>query len=531
MSNLITPISLCPKCNNTFNVSESHTYPPVSVIDFRSNVVPFTEVHTRITRIVADEELELARYDQEITRLRRIIDQLELERSTLQTRIAHRRSFISSRRRLPNELWSDIFDLVCGSEEYSLVVDYDSTVQAALPSLLSGISTRWRGIIKSLPHLWSSISIDIWLQDKPGIHALLEQYLRNAADFPLTVQMRYSGPYHCQNFPENSLAVLQLLFRNIARCKVLDIANLTNNPELMTLVSSPAVSFPLMRSIRMCFASYEENPQFWDTVRAAPRLTHAAVVGLSLIRFLPLGRLVSLDISVIHSTAPILDILRECSSLQILKMTGLELSNLNIGHASQPITLPCLQCLSLDFWWYTNDLEELLKALVLPSLISLKLLNTYRGEQNAVFQVVPLLLPFSQSLAKVSFSLGRMGLPRGHIGQTFRAFPYLTDFEICYSGETDSEDSVGITHELLLILGADSLVAPHLGSLWLREHKSPFEVELVEAAIALLEGQFRPLKCIQLGFEGDGRWLPAELLARMRNLKERGMECIIEFLD
>ncbi|ESK90985.1 hypothetical protein Moror_16383 [Moniliophthora roreri MCA 2997] len=529
MSNLVTSISLCSKCNNTFNISESHTYPPVSINDFRSNVVPSAEDRVRISEIIADEERELARYSQDIIRLRRIVDQLELERSTLQTRITHRRSFISSRRRLPSELWSDIFDLACGTEEYSLIIGPNSSVRVALPSVFSQVSIQWRGIMGSLPHLWSSISIDFtWL--KPGINVLLEQYLQNAADFPLTVQMRYNGPYDHQYMPLNSLAALQLLFRNIARCKALDIVNL-HDAKVMTRapVPSTTVSFPLMQSIKMYSTSYEENPRFWDNVRTAPRLTHAAIIGLSLVRFLPLERLVSLDIETVTHSEPILDVLRGCSSLQTLNMTGLGHHSLNIGPAGQIVRMPSLRCLSLDFWWYTDNLEELLKALALPSLNSLKLLNTYRVEQNAVFRVVPL-LSFSQSLTKVSLNLGRLRLPRGSMVQIFRALSYLTDFEICYSGETDSESVVGVTHELLLVLGADSSIAPRLGSLRLREHKSPFRVELVEAAIALLEGQDRPLKYIQLYFKGDGQQLPAELLARMRNLKERGMECITEFL-
>ncbi|ESK90983.1 hypothetical protein Moror_16381 [Moniliophthora roreri MCA 2997] len=526
MSNFVTSISLCSKCNNTFNLSESHTYPPVSINDFRSNIVPSAEDHARISKIIGDEERELARYNQEITRLRRIVDQLELERSTLQMRITHRRSFISSRRKLPSELWSVIFDLACGTEEYSLVIDHNSSVRVALPSVFSQVSIQWRGIMGSLPHLWSSISID-FSRLKPGINVLLEQYLQNAADFPLTAQMRYNGPYDCQYMLPNSLAALQLLFRNIARCKALDIVN-HHDAKLMARapVPSTTVSFPLMQSIKMYSTSYEENPRFWDNVRTAPRLTHAAIIGLSLVRFLPLERLVSLDIQIVTHSEPILDVLRGCSSLQTLNMTGLGRS-LNIVPAGQVVRMPSLQSLSLGFMGFTNDLENLLRALTLPSLNSLKLLSTY--EWDAVFQVVPPLLPFSRSLAKVSINLGHMRLPRGSMVQIFRAFSHLTDFEICYSGETDSEDAVGITHELLLILGADSSIAPRLGSLRLREHKSPFRVELVEAAIALLEGQDRPLKYIQLYFKGDGRWLPAELLARIRNLKERGMECIIEF--
>uniref|UniRef100_A0A0W0F6B4 Uncharacterized protein n=1 Tax=Moniliophthora roreri TaxID=221103 RepID=A0A0W0F6B4_MONRR len=57
MSNILaSSIPLCSKCNNTFSVSESHTYPPVSMNDFRSNVVPSTDDHARTSKIIADEE-------------------------------------------------------------------------------------------------------------------------------------------------------------------------------------------------------------------------------------------------------------------------------------------------------------------------------------------------------------------------------------------------------------------------------------------------------------------------------------------
>uniref|UniRef100_A0A0W0F6A3 Uncharacterized protein n=1 Tax=Moniliophthora roreri TaxID=221103 RepID=A0A0W0F6A3_MONRR len=72
--------------------------------------------------------------------------------------------------------------------------------------------------------------------------------------------------------PPNSLAALQLLFRNIARCKALDIVNL-HDAKLMARapVPSTTVSFPFMQSIKMYSTSYKENPRFWDNRSSASR--------------------------------------------------------------------------------------------------------------------------------------------------------------------------------------------------------------------------------------------------------------------
>ncbi|EEB97146.1 hypothetical protein MPER_03591, partial [Moniliophthora perniciosa FA553] len=174
------------------------------------------------------------------------------------------------------------------------------------------------------------------------------------------------------------------------RCKALDIVNY-HNAKVMALVPVPpaTVSFPLLQSIKIYSSSSEENPQFWDNVRAAPRLTHATITGVSSLRLLPLGKLVSLHIQRATSSEPILDILRECNSLQTLKMTDLARAALNIGPAGQTLTMPFLQCLSIEFWECTSEIEALLSALVLPSLRSLEL-SQESGHQDVV-RLVPLL--------------------------------------------------------------------------------------------------------------------------------------------
>ncbi|KAL0577599.1 hypothetical protein V5O48_004397 [Marasmius crinis-equi] len=289
-----TPTVLCRKCDHTFAPLEDSRplYEPVASEALHSNCVPTdAEVHRAINLLRAEEDL-LAQYDEELDRIRAMALKLKAERDALQRRIVDRRYSISSIKRIPVELWHRIFSLVCSAHEYTLAV---SRRKVKAPTWrLSLVCHHWREIVVQLPHLWSSISVDI-LNSRDDIGHLLLKYLEHAKDAPLTLRIEdpngagtmssdsSSSPLERESYlGEIRSSVFRTLMNQISRCRILE---LNFDSRLFSLLhrtadSSTSLSFPHLHTFcnNMDMSEgdslTEYNRWFWDAIKSnAPRLS------------------------------------------------------------------------------------------------------------------------------------------------------------------------------------------------------------------------------------------------------------------
>ncbi|KAK1220966.1 hypothetical protein PQX77_016237 [Marasmius sp. AFHP31] len=147
-----------------------------------TNYAPSEEERSEIRALVVDPVDELRKLDQEITRL-------QAQRDELNQFILKHRMLLSPFRRLPGDLWGEIF-VRCLPDE-SLPVR--SLVEA--PLLFTSICHSWREIALSTPRLWNAIHISIpnplsryaWL-----LHDRTEGvklWLTRSGSLPLTISL------------------------------------------------------------------------------------------------------------------------------------------------------------------------------------------------------------------------------------------------------------------------------------------------------------------------------------------------------
>ncbi|ESK91267.1 hypothetical protein Moror_2896 [Moniliophthora roreri MCA 2997] len=199
---------LCDKCENTFVGRAPHPTPTSD--KFRSGTLSEVEISQALL-LLQEDEMELKRYDEELATLGKAIRKLKSERTSLLESVARRRSLVSPMRRIPLEIWDLIFSeavaswpgpsRTISSPRYSLYVHYDHGDTETLPRsgevfapsmILSHVSSQWRTMLFSMPHLWSSISVDIYGLTT-DISSIMKMFFKKSARYPLTIEIKDSG--------------------------------------------------------------------------------------------------------------------------------------------------------------------------------------------------------------------------------------------------------------------------------------------------------------------------------------------------
>ncbi|EEB92045.1 hypothetical protein MPER_09500 [Moniliophthora perniciosa FA553] len=294
-------------------------------------------MHQRTT--IAEEENALMRCDAELEKLRKIVENMELEKNALQTRISKRRYLVSAIHRVPVEIWDAIFRYVVVSwprdcrdsaTGYSLHVHYDHHEWdseseeskdkgsegepgdvLAPPLILSQVSSHWRRLVKSLPHLWSSISVDIYGLDR-DIRPLLEMYYECSGEHPLTIEIvdsQWQGfGVDCKlqdlrdkfgwDSEQAGRDVFLSLMMEMYRCRELCV-------DLFKGIikgDAPDISFPVLRSFTGNGHNSELSFQWlWSAIRQAPQLVHTKTRLLHSLPMIPFRQIKSLTIESLTS--------------------------------------------------------------------------------------------------------------------------------------------------------------------------------------------------------------------------------------
>ncbi|KAJ8084473.1 hypothetical protein PM082_003243 [Marasmius tenuissimus] len=263
---------------------------------------------------IQDEEDLVERYDQEITRLRLLTEKLENEKAKVMEHIGKLRSSLLTIRRLPVEILSHIFTLVCAAQSedsYSKAprgvlggsLRITDGKQPEVTTLhLSQVCWRWREIVVGLPNLWASISV--YIDEHYHYNALdsLLRYLERSKGSPLDLYIRGAIGYD----PEEVAAdpdVMQTLTREFSRCKTLGIYEFL--PFLSADWGVEDMQFPLLETLRLDtdMMNEEDDPvdmdnSFWHGIRDnTPRLLHCQTsLSPLVLPFLPWAQLTSIHL-------------------------------------------------------------------------------------------------------------------------------------------------------------------------------------------------------------------------------------------
>ncbi|ESK95607.1 hypothetical protein Moror_12619 [Moniliophthora roreri MCA 2997] len=423
------PILLCERCHHEFLPYAA--YPSVDFQALRLTRIPSEEDRWRNLAFIEEEEGEIARIDQEVGRLYHLIHRLEATRRVLRRKIDERRSLLSSIRKIPLEIWGQIFTPVCFAQDYTLLVYlneskpyiYSPTQQLSL------VCSQWRDNINMLPHLWSAISIDMHLL-YIDIRPLLELYLNNSGEYHLKVRIQYSGTYLSNDeyrepvLTGHATVALQVLMKEMSRFAELELH--MNMPE--SWIYQPDflhnTTFPYLRSFRNHTEPVpgmrEDTSRFWEAIQTAPLLTDAFTLSVVddffMLPYWQLTRLALESIKVNH----LVQLLGICPNLESILVQELGKSR-STGEQLAPVTVPCLQSLviGLKERLMPNDLSPLFIALTLPSLVNLEIVNNAKVDSGRVVEWTPSL---NEMLRRSPCRLERLAL---YFPQQYFAYSFL----------------------------------------------------------------------------------------------------------
>ncbi|KAK7050986.1 hypothetical protein VNI00_005098 [Paramarasmius palmivorus] len=264
---------------------------PASDLDvIRSDHVPTANEAAQAHELLTKDLQEVERYKAEIARLRQVADKLQTEMLAIEEQTVSHRTLLSASRRFPVEIWDKIFDQACDQvgpfDCFRLFLWHPNGKISAKPLKLSAVCFKWRKILFNRPHLWSSISADIY-NIRRDVTGLIRLYLKNSVGHPLTIRIEdeWKGniqPEHLDDpdFPRRhfgfGLDVFKILMEEMPRCEDLHLG--VHWASIETFLEDPPASLPytMLQSFTnetdMGLHSSLGSSWFWSSIRNAPRL-------------------------------------------------------------------------------------------------------------------------------------------------------------------------------------------------------------------------------------------------------------------
>ncbi|KAK1231632.1 hypothetical protein PQX77_005255 [Marasmius sp. AFHP31] len=345
------------------------------------------------------EKLAMLRKDSS-GNVRSRMNQLEAEKSSAETRVHQYRVVLSARRRIPTEIWEQIFGLIwCLPDEYSLRVsingqDYGKgrhgqpTVTTLLKCdapllVISHVCVRWRHIAIGRPSLWDSLSFHISRFRIPRtIQRLVKLYLARSQGRISRLRLMTNGA-EVNAIGQKSCRLWKYLSNHLSHCKDLHLSS----HDFQFSIITDSFSFPLLESYR--FVSTERqllhHIPHSKALNCAPRLTRISVgifdpsLKYSRLTFLEIGHMDTREL-----LRTLLLVLTDCGRLETLLINDLE-SGPRVEYEAHPViprscNMPFLRMLSISdsedgslVSGKDSNLSSFLFSLILPSLSSLSL--------------------------------------------------------------------------------------------------------------------------------------------------------------
>ncbi|KAK1235934.1 hypothetical protein PQX77_000821 [Marasmius sp. AFHP31] len=524
--------SICETCKFTPSVQ----YPPISRNQFRSELAIPNATLIQIASIIEEEERHIEHCSSEILRVQKILKNLQNDKRALGKQVAQHRSYISPIRRVPHELWMEIFS-ICISEQQLRAeteskkmkrgdaTDGEWRTMFATPFRLTGVCLRWRTIVSSTPAFWSTIFYKPHWKGCDLVSSFIWSVRRGTTwTFPFVtfgaVRIERSGA---------------LAFRMLLDCmpRIRGLSAAASNVRLPFPDSQPPdCSFPRLRFLDVQEIYSQLPAWFVDAARQATDLE----------------RLVAHDM--LEPANP-LETLATRPSLKCLELdtvsTGDEtfntilnlpyLESLTIGGIYSPYTgqrralAPHVMCSSLRYLTISHGSSslELLQSLEMPNLQSLHLRELSR-ETSTLNDALLVLSKFAPKPQSFTLSDDYRILPGGKLMDLLQALPNVVTFEFGGGYDTDDPAATASASKSIRALFSESIIKrPRLEYLSLSLVNISVTEEVFAALIELLEvwaqrQNTASLKCIRflavdLPQEGKQR-----LISRLENWKDSGFK-------
>ncbi|KAL0570007.1 hypothetical protein V5O48_011954 [Marasmius crinis-equi] len=356
-----------------------------------SNYLPSDTERVQLTDILQDDLKTLEMCQGEIAVLEEKLQNIKAKERALKDNTETCCSALSPQRRVPTEVWEQVFSHLCLSlYKYQFQIDCDDEdeFQAHKPVLetpalvLTRVCSRWRDIALALPHIWASVSVEFkklpfWIDTPLNLHFV------NAKDYPLNIRLIRNTDLPLHPLSRRDSAAWRTLSPHISRCKNLSVElSHFDFPEIQGL------SFPDLESFTEEAVQYgtanDDIPWFWGAIQNAPKLTRVSLSSLHL--ELPYSRLTWLEIRYLDEDDLqfLFVTLASCRHLESLELWHLEHDTEPLALA--PVEVPSLRELKIHgggirgrrrYYPHLHKTNHILSALFtslfLPSLISLEL--------------------------------------------------------------------------------------------------------------------------------------------------------------
>ncbi|KAL0574009.1 hypothetical protein V5O48_007953 [Marasmius crinis-equi] len=316
-----------------------------------TNYAPSSEEVVEIESLLCDPQERLRSLDAEISKL-------QAERDELRQHIDRHRMLLSPFRRLPVDLWGEIFVQALPSNEYNLP---GRTLKDA-PLLLTTVCRTWRDIALRTPRLWNGIHVYFPRQHRRHRAVQLSSLLRvrkegvkawldRSGSLPITLSLAIGpdsdGPDLSDPDRLELDAVLSSFFELLVQyCRKLQAIKLTHElDELPTTIWQPLTGLtpndlPLLEDVRVRGALFSYNPSTWTVAAPTPLA--------QLLRKLPGLRKLHISGEALGS---VLDLeLLSWSSLTDLHLASYQITNLSSLMARLAGSCPSLSSLYLSIY-------------------------------------------------------------------------------------------------------------------------------------------------------------------------------------
>lgn len=172
---------LCERCScqDVLSIARSMKPPPPPAPElFRTNCAPSdtqaNAIRDSLTSLRSSAELQ--KLDDNIEHLQGVLEELKRKQSELRAFFQENEPLISAQRRLPPELWMQIF-MYCLPDDAHVVQDHTHA-----PLLITNVCSYWRTIALSTPRLWSSLYVCMTHGQEytPILQAVVEAWLHRS---------------------------------------------------------------------------------------------------------------------------------------------------------------------------------------------------------------------------------------------------------------------------------------------------------------------------------------------------------------
>ncbi|KAG7086075.1 hypothetical protein E1B28_003592 [Marasmius oreades] len=364
---------LCERCQRQTEVPFLR---PLNSNLLHSDYIPCETEVSQTTELLEEEARELKQLENDIAPLRRILEQMEAGKRRLEAQIAQRQSILSVQRRVPAELWGNIFAFACSfssRDGYFLDIqdleidDYHMPeVLSMFPVTLSYVCSRWKAIATGCPKLWSSIRVEVFSKFSRREMFLVETFLDNSAGFPLNmaiiVPVTWLNDRPLDNY---CLSIWELLTGQFSRCERLSIH--VDNLRTLSTLKQPDLSFNNLKAFHFTTRTdrleFNINIPFWQAIRQVPKLAELhAQAPLLLLCLVPISQLTTMTLNLegvsnIADILPVLESARQLRSLTVLPGTDCEFNATKIRRVEMPSlrTLILLEDYpSIDSWDFSH---------------------------------------------------------------------------------------------------------------------------------------------------------------------------------